>query len=152
MHGKSRICAFVKKEGGDFILDSKREPFTEEVNVPAPEGTVGIINFSRRFRTDYDFMWFMTFPPEVEKHPLTYLGFHADPFWEDVHSDRPSVGAQYVYLGDAGILIGVLNDKDNWKREDVGRKIGTGKVYQTDFKAPYPGEWKLVSTRTQLLS
>ena len=40
MHGKSRICAFVKEEGEDYILDSKRELFREEVNVPPPEGTI----------------------------------------------------------------------------------------------------------------
>jgi len=79
MHGKARICAFVKKEAEDFILDSKREPFAGEVNVPAPEGTIGIINFHRGYREDYDFMWFMAFPPGAEKHPLTYLGFHAGP-------------------------------------------------------------------------
>ncbi len=145
MHGKSRICAFVKKEGEDFILDSKREPFTEEVIIPAPEGTIGIINFSRRFRTDYDFMWFMAFPPGVEKHPLTYLGFHADPFWEDARSDRPSVGAQYAYMGQGGVFIGVLNAKDNWKREDVGHRLAAGENYRTRFRAPYPGRWKLVA-------
>ncbi len=145
MHGKSRMCAFVKKEGDDFILDSKREPFTEEVNLPAPEGTIGLINFSRKFRSDYDFMWFMTFPPGAEKHRLTYLGFHADPFWEDAHSDRPSGGAQYAYMGEGGVFINVLNDKNNWKREEVGRKIEAGEVYQTDFRAMYPGEWKLVA-------
>jgi hypothetical protein len=146
MHGKSRLCAFVKKEGGDFILDSKREPFSGEVNVPAPEGAIGIINFNRGYRGDYDFMWFLTFPPGVEKHPLTYLGFHADPFWEDPpRPDQPSVGAQYAYLGPGGVLIGVLNDKDNWKREDVGREIQAGETYTTQFKAPYAGEWKLVA-------
>jgi len=145
MHGKSRIGAFVKKEGDAFNLDSKREPFTEEVSIPAPEGTIGIINFSRRFRTDYDFMWFMTFQPGVEKHPLTYLGFHADPFWEDAHSDRPSVGAQYAYLGGGGVFISVLNAKDNWKREDVERRLAPGESYHTGFKAPYPGLWKLVA-------
>jgi hypothetical protein len=74
MHGKSRMCAFVKGDGQDFILDAKREVFTNEVNLPAPPGTIGMINFSRKFRTDYDFMWFMTFPPGAEKHPLTYPG------------------------------------------------------------------------------
>ena len=145
MHGKSRICAFVKLKGDDFILDAKREPFTTERNIHAPEGTIGIINFSRRFRTDYDFMWFMTFPEEAVKHPLTYLGFHADPFWEDGRSDRPSVGAQYAYLGNGGVFIGVLNSKDNWKREDVGRRLREGEVYETKFEAPYPGIWKMVA-------
>jgi len=145
MHGKSRICAFVKQRGEDFILDAKRERFTKEVNVPAPEGTIGIINFSRRFRTDYDFMWFMTFPPGAEKHRLTYLGFHADPFWEDARSDRPSVGAQYAWLGRGLVAIGVLNEKDNWKREDVRGRIAAGETYRTKFKAPYPGEWKLAA-------
>jgi hypothetical protein len=148
MHGKSRICAFVKLEEEDFILDSKREPFTQEVNYHAPEGTIGLINFSRRFRQDHDFVWFMTFPPEAARHRgyyLTYLGFHADPFWEDGKSDRPSVGAQYAYLDSGGVFIGVLNDPDNWKREDVGKQIGAGEVYQTDFKAPYAGEWKMVA-------
>jgi hypothetical protein len=146
MHGKSRICAFAKREGEDFILDSKREPFAGEVNLPAPEGTVGIINFSRGYRGDYDFMWFLTFPPGAEKHPLTYLGFHADPFWEDPpRPDRPSVGAQYAYLDKGGVMIGVLNNKDNWKREDVGRPIKEREIYTTQFKAPYPGQWKLAA-------
>ena len=146
MHGKSRMCAFVKREGEDFILDSKREPFSGEVNVPAPEGTIGIINFNRGYRGDYDFMWFVTFPPGAEKHPLTYLGFHADPFWEDPpRPDRPSVGAQYAYLGEGGVFIASLNDKDNWKREDVGREIQEGETCTTRFKAPCPGEWKLVA-------
>jgi len=145
MHGKSRLCAFVKKEGEDFILDSKREPFSEERNIPAPPGTIGIINFSRRFRTDYDFVWFMAFPPGTEKHKLTYLGFHADPFWEDARSDRPSVGAQYACLGEGGVCIASLNDKDNWKREDVGRELQEGEAYTTQFKAPYAGEWKLLA-------
>jgi hypothetical protein len=156
MHGKSRMCAFVKpvsrlsrgegKEGEDFILDSKREPFTEEVNFPAPEGAIGIINFNRGYRGDYDFMWFMTFPPGTEKHPLTYLGFHADPFWEDPpRPDWPSVGAQYAYLDKGGVFISVLNDKDNWKREDVRREIQGGETYTTEFKAPYAGKWKMVA-------
>lgn len=146
MHGKSRICAFVKKDGDDFILDSKREPFTVERNIPAPEDTIGIINFNRGYRSDYDFMWFMTFPPGAEKHHLTYLGFHADPFWEDPpRPDRPSVGAQYAYLGEGGVFIGVLNNKDNWKREDIEREVKKGEVYITNFKVPYPGLWKLTA-------
>jgi len=146
MHGKSRICAFVKEQGDDFILDSKREPFTLERNIPAPDGTIGIINFNRGYRTDYDFMWFMTFPPGAEKHRLTYLGFHADPFWEDPpRPDRPSVGAQYAYLGKGGVFIGALNNKDNWKREDIMRKVKKREVYTTDFKAPYAGIWKLAA-------
>jgi hypothetical protein len=84
--------------------------------------------------------------PGVEKHPLTYLGFHADPFWEDPpRPDHPGVGAQYAYLGQGGAFIGVLNDKDNWKREDVGREMQVGETYATRFKAPYAGEWKLVA-------
>ncbi|MBC8456981.1 MAG: hypothetical protein H8D67_03170 [Deltaproteobacteria bacterium] len=46
------------------------------------------------------------------------------------------------------MFIGVLNDKDNWKREEVGRKIEAGEVYRTEFKAPYPGEWKLIARMT----
>ena len=146
MHGKSRICAFVSKEDKDFILDSKREPFTVERSIHAPKDTIGIINFNRGYRGDYDFMWFMTFPPGAEKHHLTYLGFHADPFWEDPpRPDRPSVGAQYAYLGEGGVFIGVLNNKHNWKREDVVRKMKKGEVYVTDFKAPYAGIWKLAA-------
>jgi len=145
MHGKSRICAFVKDKGEDFILDAKRRPFKKEEILAAPDGTIGIINFSRRFRTDYDFMWFMAFPPGAEKHKLTYLGFHADPFWEDARSDRPSVGAQYASLDKGLVVIGVLNNKDNWKREDVGRRLAAGGTYRTRFKAPYPGLWKLVA-------
>jgi hypothetical protein len=153
MHGKSRVCAFVKQQGEDFILDSKREPFTGEVNLPAPNGAIGIINFNRGYRLetrgvsgDYDFMWFMTFPPGSEKNRLTYLGFHADPFWEDPpRPDRPSVGAQYAYLDKGGVFLGVLPDKDNWKREDVGREIQEGQTCTTQFKAPYAGEWKVVA-------
>jgi len=145
MHGKSRICAFVRREGEDFILDAKRRPFKKEEILAAPDGTMGIINFSRRFRTDYDFMWFMAFPPGAEKQKLTYLGFHADPFWEDARSDRPSVGAQYASLDKGLVVIGVLNDKDNWKREDVGRRLHAGGTYRTRFKAPYPGLWKLAA-------
>ena len=145
MHGKSRICAFVRREGEDFILDAKRRPFKKGEILAAPDGTMGIINFSRRFRTDYDFMWFMAFPPGAEKHKLTYLGFHADPFWEDARRDRPSVGAQYASLDKGLVVISVLNDKDNWKREDVGRRLAAGETYRTTFKAPYPGLWKLVA-------
>ncbi|NQT54215.1 right-handed parallel beta-helix repeat-containing protein [bacterium] len=145
MHGKSRLCAFVKREGEDFILDAKRRPFKKEEILAAPAGTIGIINFSRRFRTDYDFMWFMTFPPGAEKHRLTYLGFHADPFWEDARRDRPSVGAQYAFLDKGLVVIGVLNSKDNWKREDVGRRLAAGETYRTKFRAPYPGLWKVVA-------
>jgi hypothetical protein len=146
MHGKSRICAFTKKQDEDFILDSKREPFRGDTNITAPPGTVGIINFHRGYRGVYDFLWFMTFPPGAEKNPLTYLGFHADPFWEDPpRPDQPSVGAQYAYLGEGGVFIGVLNDKDNWKREDVGRELQEGETYATKFLAPYPGEWKMAA-------
>jgi len=120
-------------------VDAEGETFTTERNIHAPEGTICISNFSRRFRSDYDFMWFMTFPEEAVKHPLTCLGFHADTFWEDGYSHRPTVGAQYAYLGEGGVSIGVLNSKDNWKCEDVGRRLGEGEVYEKEFEAPYPG-------------
>ena len=42
------------------------------------------------------------------------------------------------------MFIGVLNSKDNWKREDVGREIQEGETYTTQFKAPYAGEWKVM--------
>jgi len=159
MHGKSRICAFVRAEGDDLILDSKAEPYTGDYNLPAPPGTIGIINFSRcdirfnRIRC-YDFMWFMTFAPGAEKHELTYLGLHSDPFWEDPpRPDWPSVGAQYAYLGPGGVFIAVLNDRDapinsaceNWKREDIGRRVRAGETYTSEFKAPYAGVWKMVA-------
>lgn len=145
MHGKSRVCAFVKREGEDFILDAKRETYRGDAGYAAPKGTIGIINFSRVHRSGHDFMWFMTFPPGAEKHKLTYLGVHIDRFWEDATADSPSVGAQYAYLGEGGVFIAVLNDKDNWKREDIWRVIEDGETYTSEFKAPYAGKWKMVA-------
>lgn len=145
MHGKSRICAFVKQEGEDFILDAKRETYRGDDVFWAPRGTIGIINFARVHRSGHDLLWFMTFPPGAERHKLTYLGFHSDRFWEDATADSPSVGAQYAYLGEGGVFIGVLNDKDNWKREDIWREIRDGETYTSEFKAPYAGKWKVVA-------
>jgi hypothetical protein len=144
MHGKTRICAFVKNDGGEFIFDSKREPWTGERNIPAPAGSIGIINFRRGYASNYDFMWFLTFCPGAESNPLTYLGFHWDPFWgEEVSPDRPSVGAQYAYMNQK-VAIATLRYKYCWTRENVEQPIAAGGTYTTAFAAPYPGKWRLI--------
>jgi hypothetical protein len=48
-------------------------------------------------------------------------------------------------MGDRGVFIAVLNNKDNWKREDIERKVKKGEVYITNFKVPYPGLWKFTA-------
>jgi hypothetical protein len=145
MHGKTRLCAYLQNDGGEYLLDSKREPWTEEKNIPAPEGAFGIINFVRGYASQYDFMWFLTFPPGAEQNPLTYLGFHADPFWgEEVSPDRPSVGAQYASM-EKKVAIGVLRYRNCWTRENVEKPIQAGEVYQTTFAPPYPGKWRLIA-------
>jgi len=145
MHGKSRICAFVNRDSDELILDSKRATWTGERNIHAPPDAIGIINFHRRFRkSTYDFMWFLTAGPGFEKSKLTYLGFHADRFWADeIPHDAPSCGAQYVHMKDK-VVIGVLNRRDIWKREDVLRPIVAGASYTSAFAAPYPGKWRLI--------
>ena len=54
-------------------------------------------------------------------------------------------GRYQDYLGTGGVYIAVLNDKDNWKREDVWRDINDGETYTTQFKAPCAGRWKMVA-------
>lgn len=38
----------------------------------------------------------------------------------------------------------MLNNPDNWKREEVGREVKEGEACTTQFKTPYAGEWKVV--------
>lgn len=145
MHGKSRICAFVNRHSDERILDGKRETWDGEQNIQAPEDAIGIINFRRRFRSRvHDFMWFLTAPPGFEKSRLSYLGFHADRFWEDDGHDAPSCGAQYVHMKQKAV-IGVLNAKDCWQREDVNQPIRAGRTYTSTFEAPYPGKWRVIA-------
>ncbi len=147
MHGKTRIIAFVLKNGGEVIFDSKREPWNgKERNIQAPEGTIGIINFRRHWTTRYDFMWFLGLSPGAEKDRRTYVGFHSDPFnGEEVSPNRPSVGAQYVYMDkDKPAVIAALRYKSDWTRENVGKPIKAGESYVSSFSAPYPGKWRLI--------
>ncbi len=145
MHGKSRICAFINSSSDELILDGKRKTWTGERNIQAPPDAIGIINFRRRFRESiYDFMWFLTATPGFAKSKLTYLGFHADRFWEDEGHDAPSCGAQYIHMTDK-VIIGVLNHRDCWKREDVNRPINAGATYASTFRAPYAGKWRLIA-------
>jgi hypothetical protein len=146
MHGKTRICAYVNKDGGESIFDSKRFDFKKEIIVFAPEGTIGIINFDRNYASKYDFMWFLMLSPGAEKNPRTYLGIHADPFWgEEVSPDRPSIGGQYVYMTkDKPAAIATLRYKNCWTRENVEKPIKAGGTYTTKFAPPYPGKWRLI--------
>jgi len=145
MHGKSRLCAFVNRSSNELILDGKRATWTGERAIHAPRDAIGIINFHRRFRqSSYDFMWFLTATPGFERSKLTYLGFHADRFWEDeIPHDAPSCGAQYVHMADK-VVIGVLNRRDVWKREDALKPIAAGGTHTSRFRAPYPGKWRVV--------
>ncbi|MCK4625272.1 MAG: carboxypeptidase regulatory-like domain-containing protein [Phycisphaerae bacterium] len=146
MHGKTRICAFVLKDGGEVIFDSKRAGYKKDRNVKAPPGTIGIINFDRNYASKYDFMWFLMLSPGAEKNRRTYLGLHWDPFWgEEVSPDRPSVGAQYVYMEKSKpAAIAPLGYRNCWTRENVEKPIKTGGTYTTKFAAPYPARWRLI--------
>ncbi|MDY7010310.1 MAG: LamG-like jellyroll fold domain-containing protein [Planctomycetota bacterium] len=146
MHGKTRICAYVNKDGTEFIFDSKRIDYKKDDIIYAPEGTIGIINFHRGYASKYDFMWFLMLSPGAEKNPRTYLGLHSDPFWgEEVSPDRPSVGAQYVYMDkDKPAAITALRYRNCWTRENVEKQIQAGETYTTKFAPPYPGKWRLI--------
>ncbi len=37
----------------------------------------------------------------------------------------------------------MLNNKDNWKREDINKTVNAGEVYTTSFKAPHSGKWRI---------
>ncbi|MCK4626916.1 MAG: hypothetical protein KAV00_16510, partial [Phycisphaerae bacterium] len=145
MHGKSRICAFVRKDHDEFILDGKRATWPgKENNVYAPSDTIGIINFKRGLRRVVGTMTFLTSTPGFEKSKLTYLGFHSDPFWEDfLPNDRPSCGAQYVQIKGKAI-IAALGYKGVWEREDIVKPIAAGGTYTSKFVAKYPGKWRVV--------
>ncbi len=145
LHGKVRICAFLNSESDEYILDGKRATWPgRENNRLAKSDTIGIINFHRG-RKPHGLMWFMTAPPGFEKSKLTYLGHHSDRYWEDEFPphDRPSCGAQYARLKDK-VIIAVLNRKGHWEREDVLKPITAGGTYTTQFKAPFPGRWRLI--------
>ncbi|MCK4625850.1 MAG: carboxypeptidase regulatory-like domain-containing protein, partial [Phycisphaerae bacterium] len=135
MHGKTRICAYVNKDGTEFVFDSKRIDYKRDDIIYAPEGTIGIINFDRNYASKYDFMWFLMLSPGAEKNPRTYLGLHSDPFWgEEVSPDRPSVGAQYVYMDKSKpSAIATLRYRYCWTRENVEKPIKAGGTYTTKF-------------------
>jgi hypothetical protein len=146
MHDKSRLATFLfPNVDNDIILDAnKHGDFIETIN-PA-EGCMGEINFHRasNLGADYDFMWFLTFPPGIETSPLTYQTLDSpDCYWEwDCRCCVPrSVSQNFAYLGDRGVIISVLNFKDNWKREDVGQYLNTSEIYTSLFTAPYAGKW-----------
>ncbi|MDY7009574.1 MAG: carbohydrate binding domain-containing protein [Planctomycetota bacterium] len=145
MHGKSRICAFVRKDHDEFILDGKRATWPgKENNVPAPSDTIGIINFKRGLRGVVGAMTFLTSMPGFEKSKLTYLGFHIDRFWEDwLPHDSPSCGAQYVQINGKAV-IAALNYKSVWEREDIVKSIASNESYTSKFAAPYPGKWRVI--------
>ncbi len=146
MHMKSRLANFLFQNiNDDIILDGLKHGNFEE-NVYPSAGSIGEINFHRMrsssYYDDQDFMYFLTFPPGTETNSLTYQGIHyPDPFWEDV-SDTPCIGANYAYLGEK-VVVGVLNFRDNWKREDVNQSITTGQTYTSIFTAPYAGKWRI---------
>ena len=146
MHSKTRLAAFVFQNAtGDILLDGKKHGNFSE-NVYPPEGCVGELNLHRTysFDIDYDFMWFLTFPPGAETNELTYQGIHyPDPYWEwDCKPCAPSVGAQYAYLAEK-VVIGVLHYRDIWKREDIKQSISAGETYTSSFTAPYSGKWRI---------
>ncbi len=145
MHGKSRICAFVRKNHDEFILDGKRTTWPGKAsNIHAPADTIGIINFKRGLRGVVGTMTFLTSMPGFEKSKLTYLGFHIDRFWEDwLPHDSPSCGAQYVQIKGKAI-IAALNYKGVWEREDIVKPIAAGETYTSKFVAKYPGKWRVV--------
>ena len=146
MHSKTRLAAFIFPNAtGDILLDGKKHGNFSE-NIYPPEGCIGELNLHRTysFSIDYDFMWFLTFPPGVENSELTYQGIHyPDPYWEwDCKPCAPSVGAQYAYL-DEKVVIGVLHYRDIWKREDVKKPISAGETYTSSFTATYAGKWRI---------
>jgi len=148
-HDKRRLAGFLFEDvGQDVILDARKHGQFEE-NVYPEQGCIGVLIFHRAYNppdTDYDFMWFMTFPPGAEQHSLTYAGIHyPDPYWEwDCKPCAPSVGATYVYL-EQKVIIGILNSQDIWKREDVGQPIAVGETYTSTFTAPYAGKWRMAA-------
>lgn len=145
MHGKSRICAFVRKDNDEFILDGKRATWPgRESNIHAPADTIGIINFKRGLRGVVGAMTFLTSMPGFEKSKLTYLGFHIDRFWEDwLPHDSPSCGAQYVQINGKAV-IAALSYKGVWEREDIVKPIAAGGTYTSKFAAKYPGKWRVI--------
>ena len=149
MHRKQRLAVFIYKNvTKDVLIDAKKHGEFEE-NVYPENGCIGIVVFHREYTppdnpSDYDFLWLLTFPPGAENNSLTYAGVHyPDPYWEwDDKPGAPSVGAVYAYL-DKMVIIGVLNSKDNWKREDVGQYLNAGETYTSSFTAPYAGKWRV---------
>jgi hypothetical protein len=148
-HDKRRLAGFLFEDvSQDVILDAKKHDQFEE-NVYPEQGCRGILIFHRAYNpasVDYDFMWFMTYPPGAEQNQLTYAGIHyPDPYWEwDCKPCAPSVGATYVYLEEK-VIIGALNSQDNWKREDIGQPISAGETYTSAFTAPYAGKWRVAA-------
>ncbi|MCK4625391.1 MAG: hypothetical protein KAV00_08785 [Phycisphaerae bacterium] len=145
MHGKSRICTFVRKDNDESILDGKRATWPgKENNVQAPSDTIGIINFKRGLRGVVGTMTFLTSMPGFQKSRLTYLGHHIDRFWEDwLPHDSPSCGSQYVQINGKAV-IAALGYKGVWEREDIVKPIAAGGTYTSKFAAKYPGKWRVI--------
>lgn len=147
-HDKRRLAGFLFGDASnDVILDAEKHGEFEE-NVYPSAGCLGILIFHRynNEENDFDFMWFMTYPPGAEENELTYAGIHyPDPYWEwDCKPCEPSIGATYVYLEEK-VIIGVLHYENNWKREDVNQPISSGEPYTTSFAAPYGGVWRVAA-------
>ncbi len=152
MHGETRIVVGPEgqADGGDYVADTLKMP-RNKTSYLSPKAKM-MLNLQIRLYggvpSTGHYVWVMTWPDTKQAKPYFYNHVGGDPAgWNHIGEGYPPIWtAPFAHYGkgkNAKIVVGCLNNLENWNYERVNKQIAAGDDYTSSRKAPYPGKWRL---------
>jgi len=127
------------EDGNDLVVDPYKVPRGKYVEYPLPPT-------NNRFMLQQVFwsfrdncMWMLTYPDPKTASPV---------IWADNHQEIPRLETINALFGGKKVILGVINRRDVFHHEDVGKPITAGGKYTSQWKPPYPGVWRMTGRVT----
>jgi len=131
---KSQFVVVPSEFGEDFICDSSKQKPGAKVPIPRDNLVIGL-------DSDGSFTTVITYP-SVDQAGDILIGS------DETVSNRgrrafPFVSEIDTKFQGQNIFVGLLDDRENWHFERIGRIYSSSGQYISDWKPPYHGRWRL---------
>jgi len=127
------------ENGNDYVVDPHRVPKGKYIEYPLPANNNRFMLQQVCWSFRDNCMWMLTYPDPKTAEPT---------IWGNNRQELPRLETINALFGGNKVILGVVNHRDVFHHEDVGRPITAGGKYVSSWEPPYPGVWRMTGRVT----
>jgi len=122
------------EDGNDYVVDPHKVPKGKIVEYPLSDNNNRFMLQQICWGAGGNSMYMLTYPDPKTAKPT---------MWGNNSQKIPRLETINALFGGKKIVLGVINHRDVFHHEDVGKPIAAGGEYVSSWKPPYPGVWRM---------